>query len=50
VIPVDLGIDSRDRLVAAGAVVFWLESALDHAIDPGFVRELQPWLRAAVAA
>jgi phospholipase/carboxylesterase len=50
VIPVDLGIDARDRLVAAGAVVFWLESALDHAIDPAFVPELQPWLRAAVAA
>jgi len=50
VIPVELGRRARDELVAAGAVVLWQESPLDHAIDPGFVRELQPWVRAAVAA
>jgi phospholipase/carboxylesterase len=49
VIPVDFGRRSVAELEAAGAEVLYRESPLDHAIDPAFVRELQPWLRSAVA-
>ena len=50
VIPIELGARSRDRLEAAGAEVWWHESPLDHTIDPAFVAELRPWIRAAAAA
>ena len=44
VIPVEFAHRSRDLLVAAGASVFYRESAMEHAIDPAFVAELRRWL------
>jgi len=49
VIPVELAHRSVAALEAAGADVLYRESPLDHAIDPAFVGELQPWLAAAVS-
>ncbi len=46
VIGVEWGRQARDRLAAAGADVLYRESPLPHAIDPEFVRELRPWVRA----
>jgi phospholipase/carboxylesterase len=48
VIPVEFAHRTRERLEAAGATVLYREYPLPHAIDPGFVAELQPWLIAAV--
>jgi phospholipase/carboxylesterase len=48
VIPVELARRARAELEAAGAEVVYRESPTDHAIDPAFVAELRPWLRAAV--
>jgi phospholipase/carboxylesterase len=47
IIPVELGRRARDRLVAAGAAVLYRESPMGHAIDPGFVSDLRPFLRSA---
>lgn len=47
IIPVAFGRTARDRLVAAGAAVLYRESPMGHAIDPGFVRDLRPFLRSA---
>jgi phospholipase/carboxylesterase len=47
IIPVELGRRARDRLVAAGAAVLYRESPTGHAIDPGFVSDLRPFLRSA---
>jgi phospholipase/carboxylesterase len=47
IIPVDFGHRARDRLVAAGASVLYRESPIGHAIDPGFVSDLRPFLRSA---
>jgi len=47
IIPVEFGHRTRDRLVAAGADVLYRESPMGHAIDPGFVRDLRPFLHAA---
>jgi phospholipase/carboxylesterase len=47
IIPVGLGRRARDRLVAAGAAVLYRESPMGHAIDPGFVSDLRPFLRSA---
>ncbi|HEY2219207.1 MAG TPA: hypothetical protein VGH35_07675 [Gaiellaceae bacterium] len=47
IIPVELGRRARDRLVAAGATVLYRESPMGHAIDPGFVSDLRPFLRSA---
>jgi phospholipase/carboxylesterase len=48
VIPVEFGRDARRRLEAAGADVTYRESPMPHAVDPGFLAELAPWvLRAA---
>jgi phospholipase/carboxylesterase len=44
VISVEFGRAARDRLVAAGADVLYREYPLPHAIDPGFLAELRPWL------
>ena len=44
IIGVDFGRAARERLEAAGLDVTYRESPLPHAIDPGFVRELQAWL------
>ena len=49
VIPVEFAHRTRERLEAAGATVLYREYPLPHAIDPGFVAELRPWLQAAVA-
>jgi phospholipase/carboxylesterase len=48
VISVEFGRDARDRLVEAGADVLYRESPMPHTIDPGFLRELPAWLRAAL--
>ena len=50
IIPVELAHRSLTRLEAAGAEVLYRESPIDHAIDPAFVRDLVPWLRASVPA
>jgi phospholipase/carboxylesterase len=46
VIPVEFGRRARDTLQAAGAEVEWLESPIEHSIDPQIV----PRLRALVAS
>lgn len=48
VISVEFGKDARDQLVDADANVTYRESPMAHTIDPGFLRELPGWLRAAV--
>jgi phospholipase/carboxylesterase len=48
VIPVEFAHRSLAQLEAAGAEVLYRESPIEHAIDPEFVAELRPWLRAAV--
>lgn len=50
VISVEFGRRARAFLEQAGAEVVYRESPLPHAIDPAFIRELVPWMRAAVAA
>jgi phospholipase/carboxylesterase len=50
IIPVDFAHRARARLEAAGAVILYRESPIDHAIDPAFVAELRPWLREALRA
>ena len=47
IIPVEFAHRSRERLVAAGATVLYRESPMGHAIDPGFVRDVRPFLRSA---
>jgi phospholipase/carboxylesterase len=47
IIPVELGRRARDRLLAAEATVLYRESPMGHAIDPGFVSDLRPFLRSA---
>ena len=49
VIGVEWSRRARAALESAGAEVLYLESPLPHAIDPGFVRELQPWLSEALS-
>ena len=49
VIGVEWGRRAREALESVGADVLYRESPLPHAIDPGFVRELQPWLSAKVS-
>jgi phospholipase/carboxylesterase len=49
IIPVTFAHTARDRLVAAGATVLYREYPLPHAIDPGFVDELRPWLKGALS-
>jgi phospholipase/carboxylesterase len=50
VIPVEFAHRSLEQLRAAGADPLYREFPIDHAIDPAFVVELQPWIRAAVEA
>jgi phospholipase/carboxylesterase len=50
VIPVEFAHRSVEQLRAAGAEVLYRESPMDHAIDPAFVAELVPWVKAAVEA
>ena len=49
VIRVQWSRQARERLEAAGAAVTYRESPLPHAVDPRFLRELAPWVAAAVA-
>ena len=50
IIPVEFAHTSRDGLVAAGATPLYREYPLGHGIDPGFVADLVPWIRAAAAS
>ena len=45
IIGVEWGRDARDRLLSAGASVIYRESAMPHAIDPDFLRDLVPFVR-----
>jgi phospholipase/carboxylesterase len=46
VISVEFGRQARSLLEEAGASVVYREYPLPHAIDPGFLVELRPWLAA----
>jgi phospholipase/carboxylesterase len=48
VIGVEWGRRARDLLVEAGADVLYREYPLPHAIDPGLLAELRPWLADAL--
>jgi phospholipase/carboxylesterase len=48
IIPVEFAHRALATLEAAGATVLYRESPINHAIDPGFVAELRPWLRGAL--
>jgi phospholipase/carboxylesterase len=50
VIPVDFARRARRVLADAGAHLLYRESPLPHALDPRFVGELVPWVRAATIA
>ena len=50
VIGVEWGRRAKELLEQAGADVLYRESPLPHTVDPAFLRELQPWLDAAVPA
>jgi phospholipase/carboxylesterase len=50
VISVEWGRRARQELEAAGADVLYREYPLPHAVDPGFLVELVPWLSAALLA
>jgi phospholipase/carboxylesterase len=50
VIGVEWGSRARDLLTQAGADVVHREYPLPHAVDPGFLAELEPWLAAALSA
>jgi len=44
VISVEFSRTARDRLEAAGGEVLYREYPLPHAVDPGFLAELGPWI------
>ncbi len=50
VIGAEWGRRARGVLEAAGASVFYRESALPHTLDPQFLIELRPWLQDALAS
>ena len=50
VIEVSWGRRARETLKAAGAEVLYREYPLPHAVDPGFLVELAPWIASALAA
>ena len=50
VIGVEWGRRAKELLEQAGAEVVYRESPLPHTVDPAFLRELRPWLRAATPA
>ena len=50
VISVEWGRRARQEFEAAGADPLYREYPLPHAVDPGFLVELSPWLSAALAA
>jgi phospholipase/carboxylesterase len=49
VIDVAFGRAARELLEQAGADVRYREYPLPHAVDPGFLRELAPWVEAALS-
>jgi phospholipase/carboxylesterase len=49
VIEVAWGRRAQETLEAAGAEVLYREYPLPHALDPRFLRELAPWISAALA-
>jgi phospholipase/carboxylesterase len=49
VISVQFAREARERLEQAGAPLVYRESPLPHAVDPEFLAELVPWIRAAVS-
>jgi phospholipase/carboxylesterase len=48
VIEVDWGRRAKETMEAAGAQVLYLEYPLPHAVDPGFLVELAPWISSAL--
>ena len=48
VISVEWGRRAREQLEAAGADVLYREYPLQHAVDPGFLAELVPWIASAL--
>jgi phospholipase/carboxylesterase len=50
VIGVEWGRRAKELYENAGADVLYREYPLPHAVDPDFLRELQPWVRAAASA
>ena len=46
IIGVEWGRDARDRLTQAGLDVTYREYPLPHAVDPGFLAEIEPRLAA----
>jgi phospholipase/carboxylesterase len=50
IIGIDFAREARARLEAAGLAVTYRESPLPHAIDPGFVRELQEWILGVIGS
>jgi phospholipase/carboxylesterase len=48
VISVEWGRRAREQLEAAGADVLYREYPLPHAVDPGFLAELAPWMASAL--
>jgi phospholipase/carboxylesterase len=46
VITVDFGTHAKNQLEKAGADVLYRESPMPHTIDPDFLNELSPWLKA----
>ena len=49
VIGVEWSRAARDALEEAGADVVYREAPIPHAVDPSFLRELAPWVEAAIA-
>jgi phospholipase/carboxylesterase len=50
VIGVEWGRDAKRRLEDAGASILYRESPMAHTIDPGFLRDLIPWLEDQTSA
>lgn len=48
VISVDWGRRAHEQLEAAGAEVLYREYPLPHAVDPGFLVELAPWIASSL--
>lgn len=46
IITADFGRDAKARLEGAGADVTWRESPMPHTIDPNYIDDLVPWLKA----
>jgi phospholipase/carboxylesterase len=49
IITVDFGRDAKARLEGAGADVTWRESPMPHTIDPNYIDDLVPWLKARLS-